>query len=57
MCTGSIVSPLCVENLMLLLILQAFIQELSDGSVAILCILKEVNCSMALTVFTQIILY
>lgn len=57
MCTGSIVSPLCVENLMLLLVLQAFMQELSDGSVAILCILKEVNCSMALTVFTQIILY
>lgn len=56
-CTGSIVSPLCVENLMLLLVLQAFIKELSDGSIAILCLLREVNCSMALTVFTQIILY
>lgn len=42
---GSIVSPLRAENLMVLLVPQAFIQELSDGSVALLCILKKVNCS------------
>lgn len=38
----------------MLLGLQAFIRDLSDGFVAIN---EEVNCSMALTVFAQNVLY